>query len=450
MKMLVVGAGLSGLVAAHRLQAAGHQVTILEARSRVGGRVLTLREPFAEGQHADVGAMILYEGQNTILDLCREFGVKLTPLKTVGAELPCVRYRGRLLGLEEIGACFGELGKAQSARPAEPFETAAAWVRRCRVSAQAIALLDAFIEIQPSIPLRFVDARGLHLGPERYMQMAEGNDQLPRRLAQGLDVRLEHVVRLIDWSRSSVVVETEKRQFEGDLLVLAVPGPLTTDIGWNPPLPAEKVRALVSLRYGTGAAVAAQYRERKAVSDAVRTAFFSDSIPRWMLDLSVDQPGNAAVVTTILSAESEPRGLAQNEVLGEIDSALTEITGSPVTRLGGAIVSWTDDPFARCIARAPIGDQRETLLREIKRPLSNRVFFTGEHTDERPGPGGMDGAIRSGLRVVNEVTGARPGQSSMDDVVRPGPWTIDKIARAARIRWSFSQPAWSQPPTSRR
>ena len=79
MKTLVVGAGLSGLVAAHRLQAAGHAVTILEARPRVGGRVLTLREPFAEGQHADVGAMILYEGQNTILDLCREFGIALTP-----------------------------------------------------------------------------------------------------------------------------------------------------------------------------------------------------------------------------------------------------------------------------------------------------------------------------------------------------------------------------------
>jgi len=83
MKILVVGAGLSGLVAAHRLQAASHKVTILEARSRVGGRVLTVREPFAEGQHADVGAMILYEGQNTILDLCREFGIKLTPVKTV-------------------------------------------------------------------------------------------------------------------------------------------------------------------------------------------------------------------------------------------------------------------------------------------------------------------------------------------------------------------------------
>ena len=408
MKTLVIGAGLSGLVSARRLQEAGHEVTILEARPRVGGRVLTLRDPFAKGQYADVGAMILYEGQNAILDLCREFGIDLTPVKTVGAELPCVMLNGRLLDAEEIGAGFAEVGEAQSAHPAEPFETAAAWARRCRLSATSIALLDALIQIQPSIPLRFVDARSLHLGPERYLQMVGGNDQLPRRLAQDLDVRLEHVVRLIDWSRSPVVVETEKGQFEGDLVVLAVPGPLTTDIGWNPPLPAEKVRALVTLRYGTGAAVAVQYREREPVHDAVRTAFFSDRIPRWMLDLSVDQPGDAAIVTTILSAESEPRALAQDEVLRQIDSALTEITGSSVTRLGGAIVSWTDDPFARCIARAPIGDQRETVLREIKRPLDDRVFFAGEHTDERPGPGGMEGAIRSGLRAVDDVTSARP------------------------------------------
>ena len=86
-------------------------------------------------------------------------------------------------------------------------------------------------------------------------------------------------------------------------------------------------------------------------------------------------------------------------------------------------MSWTDDPFARCIARAPIGDQRETVLREIKRPLDDRVFFAGEHTDERPGPGGMEGAIRSGLRV-----GRRDHEHAC-----PSRWTFRARTRASWV-----------------
>ena len=68
--------------------------------------------------------------------------------------------------------------------------------------------------------------------------------------------------------------------------------------------------------------------QRELVNDLVRTAFFSDDIPRWMLDLSVDQSGHAAIVTTILSADLELHSLAQNGALGHIDSVLAEITGS--------------------------------------------------------------------------------------------------------------------------
>jgi monoamine oxidase len=58
-KVVVVGAGMAGLVAAYELQRAGHEVTLLEAQGRVGGRILTVREPFSNGLYAEAGAMRL-------------------------------------------------------------------------------------------------------------------------------------------------------------------------------------------------------------------------------------------------------------------------------------------------------------------------------------------------------------------------------------------------------
>src|SRR5437870_720800 len=184
MNVIVVGAGLSGLVSGMRLQEAGHEVVVLEARSRVGGRVLTIRDGFEDGPYA---------------------------------------------------------------------------------------FLEALVQIQPSIPLRYVDAHTLHLGPETFMQISGGNDQLPRRIADGLDVRLGQPVRAIGWSGPGVTVETETETLSGDLVVVAVPGPLTTELGWDPPLPSDKVGALVSLRYGTGAGVGIQYAETDLVRDAIGT-----------------------------------------------------------------------------------------------------------------------------------------------------------------------------------
>src|SRR5262245_53325231 len=55
-RIIVIGAGMAGLVAASLLKAAGHETVILEASARVGGRVRTLREPFVAGQYGEAGA----------------------------------------------------------------------------------------------------------------------------------------------------------------------------------------------------------------------------------------------------------------------------------------------------------------------------------------------------------------------------------------------------------
>ncbi|HEX5725117.1 MAG TPA: FAD-dependent oxidoreductase, partial [Longimicrobiaceae bacterium] len=75
--MIVVGAGLAGLCAALELHRAGHQVTVLEARDRVGGRVLTLREPFSDGLYAEAGALHVLAEHATVRRYADQFGVEL-------------------------------------------------------------------------------------------------------------------------------------------------------------------------------------------------------------------------------------------------------------------------------------------------------------------------------------------------------------------------------------
>jgi predicted NAD/FAD-dependent oxidoreductase len=58
-RVIVMGAGLAGLSAAYELTQAGHDVTLLEARTRPGGRVYTLREPFSDGMYAEAGARMI-------------------------------------------------------------------------------------------------------------------------------------------------------------------------------------------------------------------------------------------------------------------------------------------------------------------------------------------------------------------------------------------------------
>src|SRR5467141_2766986 len=76
--VIVAGAGLAGLSAALDLLAMGANVTILEARDRVGGRVWTIRDDFTEGQHAEAGGDMIDEAQHEIRGVCKELGLTLT------------------------------------------------------------------------------------------------------------------------------------------------------------------------------------------------------------------------------------------------------------------------------------------------------------------------------------------------------------------------------------
>lgn len=89
-RVLIVGAGLAGLSAAYELNQAGHDVTVLEARTRPGGRVHTLRDPFPDGLYAEAGATRIPNHHHFTLKYAELFGLTLDPFQP--PSVPSVYY----------------------------------------------------------------------------------------------------------------------------------------------------------------------------------------------------------------------------------------------------------------------------------------------------------------------------------------------------------------------
>lgn len=85
-RVLVLGAGMSGLSAAFQLARAGHHVQVLEARARPGGKIHTVRSPFADGQHAEAGAIFLPAEHSLTIGYVQHFGLPLLTLDPVSLQ----------------------------------------------------------------------------------------------------------------------------------------------------------------------------------------------------------------------------------------------------------------------------------------------------------------------------------------------------------------------------
>ncbi|HMV48161.1 MAG TPA: FAD-dependent oxidoreductase, partial [Blastocatellia bacterium] len=97
-KVIVLGAGLAGMVAAYELIQAGHDVTVLEARTRSGGRVWTLRDDYPEGIYAEAGATNVFDNHAWTMKYLKLLGVALEPMESSsGAALYHLRGKRVLL-----------------------------------------------------------------------------------------------------------------------------------------------------------------------------------------------------------------------------------------------------------------------------------------------------------------------------------------------------------------
>lgn len=400
MKVVIVGAGIAGLSAAARLQRAGVEVTVLEARARVGGRVHTVTGPFQDGQHADLGAELVDEGQSAIIELCDDLGLHLTPEFTlVGGELV---FDGRVLAPEAARALFGEFRTGRRSAPPRPWEPMSAWAARVPLSEPARQLAAAGAGMNTmTAPAECTTDRFFEVPTgRRCWRIAEGSDAVARALARDADVRLGEAVFAVRRGAGGVTVETDSAVHAGDEVIVAVPPPLVLDLGFDPPLPEWKVGALLNLRMGGGGKVLAQYAEGAVLRDRLARGCITNGCSSIIWATGAHQPGDSCVVAGLVGAEFAHVLDTPEEALRELDRSLSGLAGVPLTRIAGFTHSWSRDPFSKSTVPAPRPGEVPVLTAD-----ADRVRFVGDYTDP-DWPGFMEGAVRSGYRAAADILGA--------------------------------------------
>lgn len=413
MGVVVIGAGLAGLHAAHRLQEQGQEVVVLEARDCVGGRTRSLRDVFLHDQPADLGASFIDLGQDMVLEVCDKLGVALTPRVALVESDPDGSYTiasllrnkvvvgGRLLSEDEATVLADEVRAAVDAYPPSPTETIAAWAARTDLGPDARAAVLAQAGLNPNSDPWRVQTMILHppgTGKVAWM-LADGTDSIARALAVDLDVRLAQPVRMISRSGGAWLIETDREEFTARDVVVAVPVRPTLSIGFDPPLPSWKVDALLSTPMAQGGKVVAQYSHGAEVIAGIGLGVISDGPLSYVWTRPLG-PEDTVVVFGI-GAEGPDSFLRDEErALAHLDELVRLAVGEAPQRLAGVVRDWAAEEFSGGTVSMPWSDL-ERLTALLAQNVQS-IHFAGEHTDTLKTTS-MDGALRSGLRAADEI-----------------------------------------------
>ena len=419
--VIVIGAGAAGIYAANLLREYGAQVTHLEARSIVGGRMKS--NTSVPGIKIELGAEEIHGKRSILYDLA-QFNVPSSLIPLPGDDYYFLenqlRSKDYLIGnanLEGTGATMFQIIDSFASYPGGA-QSVAQYLNEKELDARFLEIANALIGNEYGADNSRIGMLALKEAEEGYSSGEDGQILKDKSLLELFEiafsedvsqVKLNKPVESINYEGTQVTVTTENGEsFNADKVLITVPISIlkNNSITFNPPLPSDKLDAIETIKMDNGLKIVLQFNTPFWDSNT-GSIIGGSKVPEYWIT-GAGKSENANLITAFLMGEKADymAGLSDSQKITEILEELSLLypTGNVTGKYNGIniIQNWLQEPYIEGAYSYP-SPGSEGKRSVLAASVGDKLYFAGEATNFNGHLATVHGAMESGYRAVKEI-----------------------------------------------